>query len=137
MDTKKLEKWANLLLDIGKRNNLINFKDTNASTIEIVLPNSEELFEKVDSSTSFEVFDPKIMDEEEDDYRDVVSSNNEQGEIEGEKKTEKLNRKEYIETYATHIKKNNQIFLYNSNVNPVNALKKLIKRFENILKKQV
>ena len=25
MDTLKLDKWANLLLDTGKRNNLINF----------------------------------------------------------------------------------------------------------------
>ena len=99
MDTKKLEKWANLLLDTGKRNNLINFKDTKASTVEIVLPSSEELFEKVDSSASFEVFDPKIVDDEEEDYRDVASSDNEQGEVAGEKKPEKLNRKDYIETY--------------------------------------
>lgn len=128
MDTKKLEKWANLLLDTGKRNNLINFKDTKASTVEIVLPSSEELFEKVDSSASFEVFDPKIVDDEEEDYRDVASSDNEQGEVEGEKKPEKLNRKDYIETYFARIKKNNQILLYNSNVNPVNALKNIDKK---------
>ena len=35
MDTKKLDKWADLLLDTGKRNNLINFKDTRASTVEV------------------------------------------------------------------------------------------------------
>ena len=28
VDVKKLDKWADLLLDTGKRNNLINFKDT-------------------------------------------------------------------------------------------------------------
>lgn len=37
MDTKKLDKWADLLLDTGKRNNLINFKDTRASTVEVLL----------------------------------------------------------------------------------------------------
>lgn len=128
MDTKKLEKWANLLLDTGKRNNLINFKDTKASTVEIVLPSAEELFEKVDSSASFEVFDPKIIDDEEEDYRDTVSSDADFGETEGEKKPEKLNRKEYIETYSSRIRKASQILLYNSNVNPVNALKNIEKK---------
>lgn len=32
---KKLDRWASLLLDTGKRNNLVNFKDTKASTVEI------------------------------------------------------------------------------------------------------
>ena len=53
MDTKKLDKWANLLLDTGKRNNLINFKDTRASTVEVLLPSSDVLFEKVDGTASF------------------------------------------------------------------------------------
>ena len=61
MDTKKLDKWADLLLDTGKRNNLINFKDTRASTVEVLLPSSDVLFEKVDGTASFEVFDPKIV----------------------------------------------------------------------------
>ena len=64
MDTKKLDKWADLLLDTGKRNNLINFKDTRASTVEVLLPSSDVLFEKVDGTVSFEVFDPKIVEED-------------------------------------------------------------------------
>ncbi len=35
MDAKKLDKWADLLLDTGKRNNLINFKDLRVSTVEV------------------------------------------------------------------------------------------------------
>ena len=66
MDTKKLDKWADLLLDTGKRNNLINFKDTRASTVEVLLPSSDVLFEKVDGTASFEVFDPKIVEEDGD-----------------------------------------------------------------------
>ena len=66
MDTKKLDKWADLLLDTGKRNNLINFKDTRASTVEVLLPTADALFEKIDGSTSFEVFDPKIIEEDEE-----------------------------------------------------------------------
>lgn len=53
MDTKKLDRWASLLLDTGKRNNLVNFKDTKASTVEIISPNPDELFTKVESSASF------------------------------------------------------------------------------------
>ena len=53
--------------------------------MEIVLPTAEELFEKVDSSASFEVFDPKIVDDEEEDYRDVAAADPESGEIEEEK----------------------------------------------------
>ena len=64
MDTKKLDKWADLLLDTGKRNNLINFKDTRVSTVEVLLPSSDALFQKVDGATSFEVFDPKIIEED-------------------------------------------------------------------------
>ena len=36
MDTKKLDKWAELLLDTGKRNNRVHFKDTRASTAEVL-----------------------------------------------------------------------------------------------------
>ena len=71
MDAKKLDKWADLLLDTGKRNNLINFKDTKASTAEVLLPASDVLFEKIGGATSFEVFDPKII-EEDDDSEEIL-----------------------------------------------------------------
>lgn len=77
MESKKIEKWANLLLDTGKRNNLINFRDTKASTVEIVVPDPDKLFEKVESSAAFEVFDPEIEDDEDEDYRDVNDQENE------------------------------------------------------------
>ena len=58
MDTRKLDRWADLLLDTGKRNNLVNFRDTRASTVEIVAPDVSVVFEKANGTTSFEVFDP-------------------------------------------------------------------------------
>ena len=64
---KKLDQWADLLLDTGKRNNLINFRDTKAATAEVLLPSPDVLFEKIDGSASFEVFDPKIVDDTDDD----------------------------------------------------------------------
>ena len=54
VDTRKLDKWADLLLDTGKRNNLINFKDTRVSTVEVLLPSSDALFAKVEGAA----FDP-------------------------------------------------------------------------------
>ncbi len=60
MDTERLSKWADLLLDTGKRNNLINFKDSKQGTIEIVAPDFNILFEKAEHSAVFEVYDPRI-----------------------------------------------------------------------------
>lgn len=123
MDTKKLEQWSKLLLDTGKRNYLISFKDTKASTVEVVVPSTHELFEKVESSAVFEVFDPKIKDDEEEDYRDRTSEDGE----ETDTKPAKLNREEYIAQYGPKVKKANQVLIYNANVNPVNALKHIDK----------
>ena len=55
MDTKKLDRWADLLLDPGKRNSLINFKDVKASTAEIIIPNSSTLFEITKESSHLRV----------------------------------------------------------------------------------
>lgn len=102
MDTKKLDRWASLLLDTGKRNNLVNFKDTKASTVEIIMPTPEELFDRVESSSSFEVFDPQITDDEDEDYRDEHTVDADSGEEENQEKQKKLNRQGYISTYAKY-----------------------------------
>ena len=66
MDTKKLNRWAELLLDTGKRNNLVNFKDTKASSVEVLFPNTATLFSKAENSSVFEVYDPKLADDEDE-----------------------------------------------------------------------
>lgn len=48
MDNKKLQKWADLLLDTGKRNNLINFRDTKYSTVEIIAPSADILLDRIE-----------------------------------------------------------------------------------------
>lgn len=69
VDTRKLDKWADLLLDTGKRNRLINFRDTRTATAEVLLPSADALFDKVDGGGSFEVFDPKLAEDDDlDDY---------------------------------------------------------------------
>ena len=67
MDIDKLNKWADLLLDTGKRNNLINFKDAKMGTVEIVSPDFDTLFSKAEHLATFEVYDPKLDDEEDDE----------------------------------------------------------------------
>lgn len=49
MDTEdiKIEKWKNKLLDTGKKNMLINFRDTKVSSLRFKNPNIFEIWEKV------------------------------------------------------------------------------------------
>ena len=44
---KKYESWKNSLLDFGKRNRLINYKDTKKSSLMIESPSYQELWEKI------------------------------------------------------------------------------------------
>ena len=63
----KIEAWKNKLLDLGRRNRLLNYKDTAKSTLKITYPSYNILFEKLvhnESALSFPM--PKISDETED-----------------------------------------------------------------------
>ena len=139
MDTKKLDKWADLLLDTGKRNNLINFKDTRASTVEVLLPSSDVLFEKVDGTASFEVFDPKII--EDDDLEESsapeqlqIETSEESSEPEQlqnstpEKSDASSGKSAFLAQYSGKIKRQNQILLYNAATNPLTAVKNIDKK---------
>lgn len=135
MDTKKLDKWADLLLDTGKSNNLINFKDTRASTVEVLLPSSDVLFEKVDGTASFETFDPKIVEEDDDSEESYAP---EQLQIEVSEKTDASGSKAaFLAQYSGKIKRQNQILLYNAATNPLTAVKTFIRRRGSSLKKTV
>lgn len=112
MTTKKLEQWANLLLDTGKRNNLINFKETKASTVEVLLPDTETLLAKAESSASFEVFQPKLQPQNEE----ALEYSNQ------------LSRSEYLAACSGKIRRSNQILLYNPWNDPVAALKNIHKK---------
>ena len=41
----KYESWKNKLLDLGKRNKLLNYKETKSSTLRITYPNYGDLYE--------------------------------------------------------------------------------------------
>lgn len=53
---KKLKNIANHLLDLGKRNRLLNFKDTGLKTLKILNKNMEEVFRGITNSREYTVF---------------------------------------------------------------------------------
>ena len=127
MDTKKLDKWADLLLDTGKRNNLINFKDTKASTAEVLLPSSDALFNKIDGTASFEVFDPDIP--EGGDADQPAPSEQPQTEQSEDAETKAPDAKAaFLARYSGQLKRQSQILLYNAASNPLTAIKKIDKK---------
>ena len=44
---KKFEYWQNQLLDLGKRNRMINYRETKRATLKLVEPEFEELFRRI------------------------------------------------------------------------------------------
>ena len=70
MEIQTLNKWADLLLDMGKRNNLINFRNTKMGTAEVVAPDLSALFSQISHTAEFEVYDPKLEDDD-DDFEEV------------------------------------------------------------------
>ena len=139
MDTQKLNRWAELLLDTGKRNNLVNFKDTKTSSVEVLFPNTATLFSKAENSPVFEVYDPKLADdkdelEETDASLPAVSENaitdgaEPIAAPEEVSDTEDPARAAYLREHIAKVRKQSQILLYNSAANPLTALKSIHKR---------
>ena len=106
----KLNELSKKLLDIGLRNNLINFRDTKASTIEILIPSADILLKKADGTSTFEVYDP---------------SENEKDTDEG---YEKSDREQYMQKHCGRIKKVNEMLLFNPWCRPDTALKNIYKK---------
>ena len=80
MEIQTLNKWADLLLDMSKRNNLINFRSTKMGTAEIVAPDLSTLFSQIGHASEFEVYDP-MLEEDDDDFdfgEDVISENDQE-----------------------------------------------------------
>ena len=129
-DQKKLDRWAEQLLDTGKRNNLINFRDTKTSTAEVLFPDAETVFSKCSVGHVFEVFDPKIPDE---DIDDSPSPNEDAPAIEDKEKKKKLTREEYLEAYRSRIKKDRYLLAFGQPPNPIKAVKNIAKKAQTML----
>lgn len=126
MDVSKLDKWAELLLDTGKRNNLINFKDSKSSSVEIVAPDFYTVFKKATSSSTFEVFDPIKYEAEKLASLKEKNLKNEPSEKQPERNfanDDFSRRYRFCEKYASKISRGNKILLYTDGVNALTTLK--------------
>lgn len=110
MHLQKLNKWADLLLDTGKRNNLINFKDAKMGSVEILSPHFSTLLSRAEHSATFEVYDPKLEEDEDSPFGNGY-----------------LSKQEYLIAYGQKLKKT-QILTYNAINKPIAALKAISKR---------
>ncbi len=133
MDNKKLEAWTRKLLDTGKGNNAINFKDTRSSTAEVVFPDAEALYEKCLKGSNFEIYDPKLKEPEDDMPETALAAETSSGDIMpldgGQDAADPEAKKAaYIEEYSKKIKKSSQILIYSENANPITAVKNVEKK---------
>lgn len=119
MSREKLNKWAELLLDTGKRNNLVNFKDR-LGTVEVLFPKYSSLFSRAEHSAVFEVFDPEL--EEDDEEAEDLKIENASSSVD-----EDNFRAEYENKYNKKLKRN-QMLLYSSDKRPISTLKDISKR---------
>ena len=75
----RIETWKKLLLDFGKRNRLINFRESKRSNIQILTPSYNVIFEKIavhEESMTFPYSKKMIIDDEGDEiFESVISGN--------------------------------------------------------------
>ena len=105
----KIQRLAQKLLDVGKRNNLVNCRMTKSSTLEVLYPSSDELLHRK-AETVFEVYDPALSEKSEE----CISAYG--------------NREAFLEYHLPLLKKSKQILLFNPNSKPYAALKNIGRR---------
>ena len=126
MKQSTLNRWADLLFDTGKRNNLVNFRNAKMGTAEIVAPDIGTLFARAEHSAVFEVFVP-----DQNDLEELTQSNatpdDEALPPEEAAAAQRVTREQYYAAYAHKLKKG-QVLVYNSAAKPLQALKNISKR---------
>ena len=125
-DRKKLDRWAEKLLDTGKRNPLINFRDSKTSTAEIVFPNCESVFSKCSVGRVFEVFDPKLPNSK---SADIPAAD---GDFLSGLQEQKLDRESYRDTYAPRLKSERFLLVYAGAQSPLAAVKAAAKKAQEM-----
>ena len=107
------ERLSGNLLDLGLRNKLLNFKDQKLRSIEIVEPDSDELFSLVTNDRILYFIEP--VEEEQEDEGLVVSNNSDVVRRENEIIAYKRNEKyDYI---LKHLKKFNDSAIVEKGIN--------------------
>lgn len=113
---KKLDRWAEKLLDTGKRNNLINYRDYKTSSAEVVFPDCDKFFSKCTLGRQFSIYDPHIVDD------DILSD------ADNLEDRKSITKSEYIDLYSKKIKNEKTLLLYSHGSNPIAALKRIAKK---------
>ncbi len=142
MDIKTLDSWAEHLLDIGKGNNLINFKNSRASTVEILTPDISTLFGKAENGVTLEVYYP---DDDKDFEVTKINAPTERSEgkdtkDEGEEAAESAPstvvtsaKERFIAAHGNKLKKPNRILIFNQNGKPLTALRNIQKKADMLI----
>lgn len=115
MEKDRLLSWANLLLDIGKKNSLVSYKGASPLSLEAVSPSVDTLYRRMLSYSKLEIYDPKIEDDE--DYLYYLNS----------QKGKRIEKEEYLARYEKKLKKSS-LLLYSPSSYPMSTLNNLVKK---------
>ncbi len=131
--SKRIDKWAEQLLDTGKRNNLVSFKDRKLFTLEILKPSAKEIFQEFssDNPKPFTIFDPaQILDNENNDYDDSSASDTNSDSRENKRI---YNKNDFLNKFSNEIN-SSQVLAYSTSGNPVAAARNIMKKSNEIMK---
>lgn len=115
---REIEIWKKKLLDLGKRNNLLNFRDTKSSTLEILLPSFFDAFVRLSTHSSVQVYDAALEDDSEEE--EIIS-------LLSEEETGKPDKESFLEKYGHRVPPT-QLLLYNPHQPEKRILKGLMRR---------
>ena len=130
-ERQKLDRWIEKLLDTGKRNNLINFKDSKLSTVEIVFPDDESIFARRDFEYTYDVYEPPIDDydddEEEEEEFNEAEDLDKGADANGPKDGKLSPKEEFVKRYSKKVN-TKSLLVYSTATNPISTLKKIAKK---------
>ncbi len=125
MKLETLNRWASLLFDTGKRNNLVNFRTSKLATVELVAPEISKIFSQAEHAAEFIVYDTKLEDDTDElllnaspeDMEDIKYAND----------VTRMTKEQYHTKFATKLKRG-YVLAYNPTGKPLLALKNIKKR---------
>ena len=118
MENAKLQRWAELLLDTGKRNNLINFKNRYSSVCDVVYPDAESIFASAIADASFSVYN-LANEERRDLYNDELD--------------DESNKEAFLATFSPRVNKANTLLVYTAGEKTERTFRNIYKKSKSVL----
>lgn len=87
----RIENWKKKLLDLGKRNRLINYRETKRSNLKITLPEIDELYRRLvvdEESLEF----PYLLDDEDEEFKGDARNTTASGDIQTNRSIKELQK---------------------------------------------